>query len=47
VDNSVPEEPVVPKTVFEKLQGNTYKQIEEPDDCFFCQEEIRMKFKST
>lgn len=39
-DNSVPEEPVVPKTVFEKLQGNTYKQIEEPDDCFFCQDEI-------
>lgn len=28
------------KTVFERLQNNTYKQIEKPGDCLFCEDEI-------
>ena len=27
-------------TVFERLQGNVYKQVETPDDCATCEEEI-------
>ena len=36
--DEVVEEPI--QTVFERLQGNTYKQIEQPDDCLLCQDEI-------
>lgn len=36
--DEVVEEPA--QTVFERLQGNTYKQIEQPGDCLLCQDEI-------
>ena len=41
------EDNTTPKTVFERLQNNTYKQIEKPGDCLFCEDEINYYSFST
>jgi len=41
IDNiSISGESLPDQTVFERLQGNVYRQIESPDDCGSCEEEI-------
>ena len=34
------DEDTTPKNVFERLQGNTYRQVEQPGDCLSCEDEI-------
>ena len=39
-DNDNSDDGNVSSTVFERLVGNTFRQIEEPGDCATCQDEI-------